>query len=356
MSLRVAMKCRTNFFTPTCNVRCVQQDSCEGGHYSCDENTGAKICYPGFYEPETDCVKRNFSIQLCEKTDQEYCSGKGFCYDSPFLPSDQTIPTCCCNKGFGGNNCSEIISCEVTTCQNGGECLIDPQTGYGYCRCKLGFRGKYCEDKIICPDNFYGDNCDTRCEAVDTCEIHQECDYFGRLKCKDGWGSFPECNTRLINPSIDPECPVISASDQNNYPPCLNGGSCWKGGCCCSPGFTGQRCESTVDQCQSSPCLNGGTCKSTINGFSCVCPPSFSGIFCQAYIDPCGNSTAQCSNAGVCVPFENYTDFSCSCYEGYTGKYCELQIDYCQSMPCINNATCVPIFKSYFCNCPPSNN
>lgn len=353
MSFRVSIKCRTNFFTPLCNVRCVKQDSCEGGHYDCDENTGAKICHKGFYDPDTNCVKRDFSIQLCEKTDQEYCSGKGFCYRSLFLSSNETIATCCCNKGFGGYNCSEIVSCEITTCQNGGECFIEPQIGYGICRCKLGFTGKYCENKIVCPDNYYGDNCDTRCEAIDTCEIHQECDYFGRLKCKDGWGSFPNCNTRLINPSIDPECPVIS-ENQDNFSPCLNGGSCWKGGCCCSPGYTGPRCESVVDQCLSSPCLNGGTCKSTFNGFSCICLPSFSGIFCQAYIDPCRDSTAQCSNHGVCVPFQNYTDFSCSCYQGYTGKYCESQIDYCESMPCVNNATCVSVFKGYFCNCQPS--
>ena len=67
--------------------------------------------------------------------------------------------------------------------------------------------------------------------ATDNCDIHQACDYFGRLKCKDGWGSFPVCNIRLINPSIDYECPSVSghnATDLNM--PCLNGGSCHEKG------------------------------------------------------------------------------------------------------------------------------
>lgn len=187
------------------------------------------------------------------------------------------------------------------------------------------------------------------CQATDTCEIHQACDYYGRLKCKDGWGSFPECNVRLINPSIDPECPLCPSSGQ---PPCLNGGSCWKGGCCCPPSYTGKRCEIFIDRCLPSPCLNGANCISSPSGFSCQCLPGYSGLFCQSMIDPCQNSTLQCSSAGQCLPNSGFNGFTCACYDGYTGRYCERQVDYCASAPCANNSTCVSIFRSFFCNCP----
>jgi hypothetical protein len=64
ISFQISMKCSTNYYTETCSVRCVPQDDCTG-HYDCDQHTGAKICKYGFYEPETDCQKRNQSIILC---------------------------------------------------------------------------------------------------------------------------------------------------------------------------------------------------------------------------------------------------------------------------------------------------
>lgn len=73
----------------------------------------------------------------------------------------------------------------------------------------------------------FGDDCSVQCQATDTCEIHQSCDYYGRLKCKDGWGSYPACNVRLINPALDVDCPQY-ANTSSSHPPCLNGGSCWK--------------------------------------------------------------------------------------------------------------------------------
>jgi hypothetical protein len=191
-----------------------------------------------------------------------------------------------------------------------------------------------------------------RCVATDTCETHQTCDYFGRLVCREGWGTFPLCNIRLVDPSIDRECPsnsnpLISTS------PCQNGGSCWNGTCCCAPNYTGPRCELTINFCASSPCRNGGLCVPTQTGFTCNCLPGFSGILCQTVIDPCRNLTLQCSGAGTCIPFLNFTGFTCSCFEGFTGQFCEKQIDFCSTKPCLNNATCVPFFMSYFCSCLP---
>lgn len=73
---------------------------------------------------------------------------------------------------------------------------------------------------------------------------------------------------------------------------CQNGGSCYKKGaeniCVCAPGYTGQHCETDVDECQSNPCLNGATCLDGVNSFTCLCLPSYSGELCEQDTEVCG--------------------------------------------------------------------
>ncbi|XP_035524484.1 LOW QUALITY PROTEIN: versican core protein-like [Morone saxatilis] len=73
---------------------------------------------------------------------------------------------------------------------------------------------------------------------------------------------------------------------------CHNGGSCYKKGaqniCVCAPGYTGQHCETDVDECQSNPCLNGATCLDGVNSFTCLCLPSYAGELCEQDTEVCG--------------------------------------------------------------------
>ncbi|KAK1884485.1 Versican core protein, partial [Dissostichus eleginoides] len=66
---------------------------------------------------------------------------------------------------------------------------------------------------------------------------------------------------------------------------CQNSGTCYRRNtqnmCVCAPGFTGQLCETDVDECQSNPCLNGATCLDGVASFTCLCLPSYSGELCQ---------------------------------------------------------------------------
>jgi len=290
---------------------------------------------------------------VCQQTsDAAFCSNNGFCYQNLVHVNNSTQPTCCCNQGFGGRDCSEIVSCDLNPCQNGGVCSMNmPAANVGSCACKPGFRGRYCQDTVNCPQNFYGASCSVFCQATDNCQGHQMCDVSGRLQCRDGWGNFPSCDVRLIDQSIDPECPfTIDLLSPNTK--CFNGGSCFGGSCCCAAGFTGERCEITINQCFSQPCQNGGLCNSYPGGYTCVCLPGYSGRVCENLIDPCLNNTSACSGAGLCVPYRNYSDYYCSCGDGFTGRVCEVQVDNCQSRPCINNATCISFLKNYYCNCP----
>ncbi|KAK6305104.1 hypothetical protein J4Q44_G00238840 [Coregonus suidteri] len=72
---------------------------------------------------------------------------------------------------------------------------------------------------------------------------------------------------------------------------CLNEASCYQRGsssiCVCEPGYTGQRCETDVDECQSNPCRNGATCMDGVNSFTCVCLPSYTGQLCEQDTEVC---------------------------------------------------------------------
>ncbi|KAF7644466.1 hypothetical protein LDENG_00221630 [Lucifuga dentata] len=73
---------------------------------------------------------------------------------------------------------------------------------------------------------------------------------------------------------------------------CQNGASCYKKEaeniCVCTSGYTGQYCETDVDECQSNPCYNGATCLDGINSFTCLCLPSYAGELCEQDTEVCG--------------------------------------------------------------------
>ena len=42
-------------------------------------------------------------------------------------------------------------------------------------------------------------------------------------------------------------------------------------GLCAVAGYSGERCETDVDECASNPCLNGGTCTQGVGNYTCSC-------------------------------------------------------------------------------------
>ena len=51
--------------------------------------------------------------------------------------------------------------------------------------------------------------------------------------------------------------------------------------CLCATGFTGQNCETNIDECESNPCMNSTTCCDDINGYTCQCDAGFTGESCE---------------------------------------------------------------------------
>jgi hypothetical protein len=60
---------------------------------------------------------------------------------------------------------------------------------------------------------------------------------------------------------------------------CLNGATCYVNIgaelCLCAPGFTGDTCQTNIDECLSSPCLHDGNCIDSSDSYTCDCSAIF---------------------------------------------------------------------------------
>ena len=129
---------------------------------------------------------------------------------------------------------------------------------------------------------------------------------------------------------------------------CQNGGSCVPHTqtytCACVRGFSGEHCETNINDCLSNPCLFG-RCVDKIEGYECKCMLHAIGKRCELYMGECVNKP--CVN-GTCTPL--VSGYRCSCADGYTGKNCEYEIDECFSNPCIRGH-CIDLVNNYKCVC-----
>ena len=105
--------------------------------------------------------------------------------------------------------------------------------------------------------------------------------------------------------------------------PCQNGGTCVDGinsyNCNCNVGYSGDNCETNIDDCASNPCLNGGTCNDGINSFTCSCVLGYDDDNCESNTDECLSSP--CQNGAACIDLANA--YYCDCALGFKGMNCE---------------------------------
>ena len=69
---------------------------------------------------------------------------------------------------------------------------------------------------------------------------------------------------------------------------CLNGGKCVElnttsAKCECATGFSGNQCESDIDECTllEKPCKNNSVCRNRVGSYECICPSGFTGPECN---------------------------------------------------------------------------
>lgn len=250
-----------------------------------------------------------------------------------------TVSDRCCKVCRGHDFCAE-----GNTCMEHSDC-VNLDAGAS-CTCKEGFRS-------LRPDNAY-------CEDIDECA---EGKHYCRenTMCVNTPGSFMcICHTGYIR--IDDysctehdEC----VSGQHN---CDENALCFNtvGGhsCSCKPGYTGNGtiCKALCD----GLCLNGGSC---VSPNTCVCTQGFTGQRCETDIDECSEGFVECDSHATCVNLPGW--YHCECRDGYhdngmfaaNGESCE-DIDECKvgRSTCANDTVCFNLDGGYDCRCPHGHN
>ncbi|XP_063678844.1 uncharacterized protein LOC134814630 [Bolinopsis microptera] len=222
------------------------------------------------------------------------------------------------------------------------------------------------------------------------------------IKVNDLQSAKESLESKVSSLEAEMDC-VMGRRESCSPSTCMNGGSLIsEGECLCRQGFTGDHCETDVNECESSsPCLNGGRCKNTYGSYKCNCPIDYYGARCEQLHDdcspnPCGNGLCfspgrraegvphfQCiCNAGWEFPEDDYScskdineceeihlycdematdcdntqgSYECTCPSGYfgSGKMREggcIEIADCSSDPCYNGQ-CVDLNIGYTCEC-----
>lgn len=142
-----------------------------------------------------------------------------------------------------------------------------------------------------------------------------------------------------------------TAGDPCDPNPCVNG-TCDADGsdytCDCIDGYTGNRCQTNIDDCAAMPCLNGGMCLDRVASYECDCSGTgYTGDTCETQIQNCAQSP--CDNGGVCTDVGSSRTCDCT-GTGAMGESCEVEIDECQPRPCAHGI-CTDGRNSYTCDC-----
>ncbi|XP_043555728.1 protein crumbs homolog 1 isoform X1 [Chiloscyllium plagiosum] len=205
------------------------------------------------------------------------CKNNGSCEDMV------SYYHCNCAAGWTGLNCDvNINECESGPCIHGN--CTDKVSAYK-CTCKSGFKGTNCEINI---DNCWKHKCANGATCIDAINSYT-------CSCPDNFtGRFCEY----------PRLSATFCTEEKKNWTCYNGGNCTNGKttrCICPIGFTGNKCEVDIDECESDPCLNGGFCQNLPNRFHCICDMSFAGDRCEFDTTPPPNTVNIAAIVAPCV-------------------------------------------------------
>jgi hypothetical protein len=113
------------------------------------------------------------------------------------------------------------------------------------------------------------------------------------------------------------DCANVTAECNNGT--CVNGQNAFS--CACDAGYSGEFCETNVDDCVGVACLNGAICLDAVDDYECLCPRNYFGKLCGSLSDDCAANV--CKNGAECVPdYASATGYVCECLDGFVGLYC----------------------------------
>ena len=263
------------------------------------------ICYcrPGYTNVGGVCTE----IDECTDTNNPHrCKGPSTCANTPLGSY-----SCSCNAGYGlAADNRTCLACETGTwgvgCKPCNCTDCDPVSGCRSCNY----------------ESLTGPNCDQR---LDDCVSFNPCSGVANSVCQtratghqcvcDSWHlqqldsciQADRCRYELVNGVL---------TDTSTTSRCENAGACINGSlpsspgtyvCQCRPGFTGDRCQTNIDECSTSsnPCASGGTCVDGENGYSCRCMDDYIGERCQYQAASVDGNSSTASSVGSSVPVSN---------------------------------------------------
>ena len=256
-------------------VGCVIHDDCPTGTL-CAEATST--CDPGC-NSDHPCAG-----------DERCCAG--MCADVEADPENCGACLQVCSDNHG------TPSCAAGECEIGCDEYFDD--------CDEDARSNGCETDLS-EDANCGE-CDLQCETTNadesTCTLDEE---------EDEYLCVPACTTGYADDDDNPANGCELNIDDCDADSCQNGGVCTDGvdsfTCDCSgTGYTGQFCETDVDECLAGTddCHSNATCTNTAGSFTCTCPAGYldvngNGILCQPMGPPgyvgSTKTTGFCSNS-----------------------------------------------------------
>ncbi|KAL3086398.1 hypothetical protein niasHT_033516 [Heterodera trifolii] len=265
------------------------------------------------------------------------------CFHDGICSRDGSHCDCSPSPNWFGAQC-ELRRCSHrhNPCINGAECEKTKESFK--CHCAVGFTGTYCENAVptICDrDGGRDDPC-----VHGTCRVGTTVDDFV-CDCQYGYTGKICADINFCQSSTEVCLNGFCMNDQNGSH------------CQCQTGWSGQRCQEDIDECQlrDKLCQNGGKCVNTIGGFYCECPSDFVGYLCEVPhrpTDPCLANHFPCLNGAQCHEnimattavwaLDAHFDWrwECECLPGFEGKHCERAVDECDMgmMTCLNGGKC----------------
>ncbi|XP_033643609.1 protein crumbs-like isoform X1 [Asterias rubens] len=234
-----------------------------------------------------------------------------------------------------GCNPPELNPCYSHPCKNQGVCSSNAQTPNGFtCQCTARYTGDRCELDTgpLCLNPQYSLDClnDGICKEDDI-----------------GNSTFCVCTLPYEGPLCEFNKTFACSPDA-----CMNNATCTEDpngiSCLCVPGFSGDNCAISIDECRVNLCLNNARCIDGIDSYTCNCTGTgYTGTFCSETVNEC--DARPCLNNAACVELSG--SFACVCLPGWTGDVCGVEIDECVSDPCQNGGSCSELFNSYICQC-----
>ena len=328
-------------------------------------------CAPGYSDPTCST-----DVNECESNP---CHNGATCTDGP------DSYNCTCALGFSGSNCeTDVDEChdddtpEMNPCKHGGcqdsadSASIHP--GHFQCTCDAGWALSVAPgySDPIC-EKRGSSACDSNgCQNGATCVNHGNATT-SSYTCTCKTSGQAECSTHCAAAGcncLDSSTPVFAGDnctvDVNECATegdtaCKHGATCvdstdpgeqvplgaYK--CKCTGGYSGLKCENTVDVCASNPCQNGFNCTAAAKGdFACGCNvgpgaerSGYKGKHCDTP-SPCkttgqGGHFGTCQHDGTCSDTDEPPHFQCDCSNNPRWGGADCSID---QTPCVGYTGC----------------